>query len=108
MRARREREFAAKPAKSSRGSTEGRASPDACGSNHTGMKPVSKTAPKAGVSTNPTAGIKPGPCETKPKVGRPRIEDKDKTLAALKPWAVLGMSESTWRRRQAEKAKKNS
>lgn len=45
-----------------------------------------------------TAGLIPA-TGAKPKVGRPRIEDRDKTLAALKPWCALGMSESTWRRR---------
>lgn len=37
--------------------------------------------------------------------GRPRLEDRDKTLKATKPWAALGMSERTWYRRQAEKRK---
>jgi hypothetical protein len=48
------------------------------------------------------AGITPSPRETR-KTGRPRIEDRDKTLAATKPWLALGMSERTWFRRQAEK-----
>ena len=39
----------------------------------------------------------------KPKLGRPRVEDVKKTLKALKPWAALGMSRSTWYARQAEK-----
>ena len=39
------------------------------------------------------------------KTGRPRIEDRDKTLAATKPWLKLGMSERTWYRRQREKGK---
>lgn len=55
--------------------------------------------------TPQVAGSSPA-APTKPKVGRPRIEDRDKTLAATKPWAVLGMSESTWRRRQAEQRAK--
>ena len=38
----------------------------------------------------------------KPKLGRPRVEDVKKTLRALKPWAALGMSRSTWYARQAE------
>lgn len=37
-----------------------------------------------------------------PKLGRPRIENRDKTLKATKPWAALGMSRSTWYARQAE------
>ena len=39
---------------------------------------------------------------TKAKRGRPLAGDRDKTLVAMKPWLDLGMSESTWRRRQAE------
>jgi hypothetical protein len=45
--------------------------------------------------------IQPGQAKT----GRPRIEDRDKTLAATKPWLKLGMSERTWYRRQREKGK---
>lgn len=36
------------------------------------------------------------------KVGRPRIEDRDKTLAATKPWLSLGMSRRTWFDRKAK------
>ena len=42
------------------------------------------------------------------KIGRPRIEDHNKTLTALKPWAKLGMSERTWYRRQSEKRAKST
>jgi hypothetical protein len=38
----------------------------------------------------------------KRKAGRPRIEDKDKTLESQKPWQDLGMSKRTWFRRQKE------
>lgn len=38
----------------------------------------------------------------KPRVGRPRIEDRDKTLAATKPWDKLKMSRASWYRRQQE------
>jgi hypothetical protein len=43
--------------------------------------------------------------ETAPKVrkGRPRLEDRAKTLAATKPWDAAGMSRSSWYKRQAEK-----
>ena len=41
---------------------------------------------------------------TKPrKAGRPRIEDRAGTNEAKKPWLKLGMSRTTWYRRQAEK-----
>ena len=35
--------------------------------------------------------------------GRPRLEDRGKTLVATKPWAAAGMSERTWYRRRREK-----
>ena len=50
-------------------------------------------------------GVASGPREAGPKVGRPRIEDQDKTLAATKPWLALGMSRATWYNRQAEQRK---
>jgi hypothetical protein len=37
--------------------------------------------------------------------GRPRIEDRAKTIDARKPWLKLEMSRRTWYRRQAEKRK---
>jgi hypothetical protein len=37
-----------------------------------------------------------------PKKGRPRLEDRDKTFEARKPWVAKGMSRSTWFRRRAE------
>ena len=41
-----------------------------------------------------------------PKKGRPRIEDRAKTIEAKKPWLKLEMSRRTWYRRQAEKRDK--
>jgi hypothetical protein len=43
--------------------------------------------------------------ETPSKKGRPRIEDRAKTIEARQPWLKLGMSRRTWYRRQAEKRK---
>jgi hypothetical protein len=43
-----------------------------------------------------------------PKKGRPRIDERGETIAATKPWLKLGMSRSTWDRRQAEIRKKLS
>jgi hypothetical protein len=37
------------------------------------------------------------------KKGRPRIEDRAKTIEARKPWLKLEMSRRTWYRRRAEK-----
>jgi hypothetical protein len=34
--------------------------------------------------------------------GRPRRGEEDKTLAATKPWAAEGISESTWYRRKKQ------
>lgn len=39
------------------------------------------------------------------KLGRPLARDRDKTLAALKPWEAEGMSRRTWYRRQKEQKK---
>ena len=39
----------------------------------------------------------------KPKRGRPLIEEKANTLAALKPWEALGMSRRSWYRRQSKR-----
>lgn len=41
------------------------------------------------------------------KPGRPRVEDRDSTIEALKPWKALGMSRATWFARQAEKRLKD-
>ena len=35
--------------------------------------------------------------------GRPRLEDRDKTLTATEPWKALGFSRRTYFRRVAEK-----
>ena len=37
------------------------------------------------------------------KPGRPRIEDRARTIEAKKPWLKLEMSRRTWYRRQAER-----
>src|SRR6476660_1966762 len=34
--------------------------------------------------------------------GRPRVEDRHKTVEAQKPWVTAGMSRATWYARQAE------
>lgn len=52
-----------------------------------------------------TPQVAPVPGEA--KRGRPRIENKEQTIMALKPWLALGMSRSTWYSRQAEKRKEN-
>ena len=39
------------------------------------------------------------------KPGRPRIEERAKTIEARKPWLKLEMSRRTWYRGQAEKRK---
>ena len=38
----------------------------------------------------------------KRRTGRPRIEDKEKTIEAQKPWVKIGMSRRTWYRRKAK------
>jgi hypothetical protein len=42
------------------------------------------------------------------KTGRPRLEDRARTIEARKPWLKLEMSRRTWYRRQAEKRKGGS
>jgi hypothetical protein len=39
------------------------------------------------------------------KAGCPRIENRANTSEAKKPWLKLGMSRTTWYRRQAEQRK---
>jgi hypothetical protein len=50
----------------------------------------------------PVAGVASSPREPKRKRGRPRVENRDKTLAATKPWEKAGMSRATWFARRAE------
>ena len=38
-----------------------------------------------------------------PRKGRPRLEDRARTIEARKPWLELEMSRRTWYRRQAER-----
>ena len=45
----------------------------------------------------------PGFDRRTPKRGRPRIEERARTIEARKPWLKLEMSRRTWYRRQAEK-----
>lgn len=66
------------------------------------------TSSRGGLSVKASRATSAGadrPAREKPKVGRPRIEDRAKTLAALKPWMAAQMSRSSWYRRQAEKRK---
>jgi hypothetical protein len=41
-----------------------------------------------------------------PKKGRPRIEDRARTIEAKQPWLKLEMSRRAWYRRQAEQRKR--
>lgn len=62
----------------------------------------SKRVPRSGPSRGITDHQSEPPTPSVVKRGRPRIEDRDKTLTAQKPWEKLGMSERTWWRRKAE------
>jgi hypothetical protein len=44
------------------------------------------------------AGVRLG----SPRRGRPRLEDKARTIEALAPWKAAGMSRATWYRRRRE------
>jgi hypothetical protein len=69
-------------------------------------KPKQPAAKPSPVPEKPSASdhiAKPLPkVSAKAKTGRPRIEDKSKTLMATKPWLAMGMSRSTWYLRQRE------
>ena len=72
-------------------------------------KPVHQPpSPKASAAASVPKSKGPKATPADSKVGRPRIEDRDKTLKARKPWIALDMSRSTWFRRQAEKKAKTS
>lgn len=92
---------------SSRGSGESRVDPpktvkvqDKSGIVET--RPVERKQGDSSLAIDLQAGVASSPRETSRK-GRPRIESRDKTLKATKPWLKLGMSERTWYRRQKEK-----
>lgn len=56
-----------------------------------------------GRDTPALAGLATGPREAKPyrpKRGRPRAADRDKTLTATQPWKALKISRATWYRKQ--------
>ena len=92
LRAMREAKFS--PAKSSDGRAESRSA----------EKKTGYLQDRRPVVISPGAGVAPGPSET--KRGRPLARDRDKTLAALKPWEAEGMSRRTWYRRQREGRRK--
>ena len=52
-----------------------------------------------------TAGVAPGPSDTKREFRRPLAKDRDKTLSAIKPWETEGMSRASWYRRKKEQGK---
>lgn len=87
------------PAKTSRGGVESRHAREAKSGQARNLTPAPK-GPRI-----PTAGVAPGPRETKRKSGRPLAKDRDKTIEAAKPWIAEGLSRATWYRRQAEKRK---
>ena len=64
-------------------------------------KPKTKPAP---VSIEADSLVHP---IAEPKRGRPRIEDKGKTLTAIQPWKALGMSRRTWEKRRKDKDSKS-
>jgi hypothetical protein len=70
---------------------------------HCGKPAVKGWHAGAGDAPLPVAGVAPGPREAKRKPGRPRAEDRGKTLAADKPWIAAGVSRASWYRRKAEK-----
>ena len=70
----------------------------------TSTLPVPRQGPKTRKAKVPASkGV--GTKKSKSK-GRPRLEDRDKTIEAQKPWVAAKMSRRTWYRRQAEKREK--
>lgn len=65
---------------------------------------VTKIAAGTGPATTEVSSVQAASLH-KVKKGRPRLEDRDKTLKATKPWFDRGMSERTWYRRKAEEKK---
>lgn len=114
--------------KGSRGSVEGHArtgdvpASGPSGSVTPAAPPELRQGPRA---RKKGTGIKPGPRETKPKkpkaakkrakrakkpapvskvkVGRPRAEDRGKTLSDTKPWVAAKMSRASWYRKNKPK-----
>lgn len=62
-----------------------------------------KGEPRRSVGERASGGVATTPREIIRRKGRPRIEDKDKTIEAAAPWIAMGMSRRSWYRRQAEK-----
>jgi len=59
--------------------------------------------------SNPCVEITdPSPKELSAKRGRPRFEDRGKTIEAAKPWVEAGMSRASWYRRKRRAAEKKS
>lgn len=88
-----------------------RAAPD--NANSSGKIVEARVRKDAGVATGPretkpkrkAKAKKPKPAKApKVKIGRPRVEDRGKTLSDRKPWleAKPPMSRATWYRRQAK------
>jgi hypothetical protein len=61
--------------------------------------PAPARKPKAPAKRHAVKPIAAPTAQAQRKRGRPLIEDRDKTLAAQKPWQALGMSRSSWYRR---------
>lgn len=83
----------------SRGGVEGHGTP--------GQTPPDSHARRKGErfessGVHATASVEPGPRDQKQKRGRPRIDERSKTLKATKPWEAEGMSRRTWYRRKQE------
>ena len=79
---------------------------------------VARKAPKSPgrLATNKLAvgviGVSPelvAPASNLPKRGRPRVEDRDKTIESQKPWVADGMSRATWyaRRKANQRGEKS-
>ena len=64
---------------------------------------AARTATRRKPKLPPPGASAAAPVPVKRKFVRPRLEDRDKTLAVQQPWVAAKMSRRTWFRRQAEK-----
>lgn len=89
----------------SRGSTESRRTPIVTVAEPVFSKAGSRHEASRNDGLHGIAGVASSPRDTKPKRGRPRLEEAGSTLAARKPWlkTTPPMSRSSWYKRQKEK-----
>lgn len=64
---------------------------------------ISHPGGESGAGSDPALGRRPKPKRKAIPRGRARLEKRDKSIEATKPWLAEGMSRRTWYRRRAER-----